>query len=167
MIISTEFENTHYGVQEAAGSNPVTRTNSKRRCMAPLFACRFEPAASHFNPPPACRASAGRPLVQIQSLGPRRSKVRFAPTSFYVCVTKDAIRPLPCSSFPTATRCAGLTVGRPPWGQLSPLCHWEISILTVPSAPEQGSLCSGVFLCPRRSPEDVCRAEGNIMPRAS
>ena len=26
MIISTEFENTHYGVQEAAGSNPVTRT---------------------------------------------------------------------------------------------------------------------------------------------
>jgi hypothetical protein len=26
MIISTEFENKHYGVQEAAGSNPVTRT---------------------------------------------------------------------------------------------------------------------------------------------
>ena len=62
MIISTEFENTHYGVQEAAGSNPVTRTNSKGICMAPLFACRFEPAASHFNPPPAGGriASAGR-----------------------------------------------------------------------------------------------------------
>ena len=39
---------------------------------------------------------------------PRRSKVRFAPTSFYARDKKDVIRPRPCSSFPTATRCAGL-----------------------------------------------------------
>ena len=39
---------------------------------------------------------------------PRRSKVRFAPTSFYAYGKKDVIRPLPCSSFPNRTRCAGL-----------------------------------------------------------
>ena len=48
---------------------------------------------------------------------PRRSKVRFAPASFYACGKKDVIRPLPCSSFPTATRCAGLAVGGPPCGR--------------------------------------------------
>ena len=42
---------------------------------------------------------------------PRRSKVRFAPTSFYACGKKDVIRPLPCSSFPNRTRCAGLRFG--------------------------------------------------------
>ena len=42
---------------------------------------------------------------------PRRSKVRFAPTSFYAYGKKDVIRPLPCSSFPNRTRCAGLRFG--------------------------------------------------------
>ena len=41
---------------------------------------------------------------------PRRSKVRFAPTSFYSHGKKNAIRPLPCSSFPTATCFTGLAV---------------------------------------------------------
>ena len=61
---------------------------------------------------------------------PRRSKVRFAPTSFYACGKKDVIRPLPCSSFPTATRCAGLAVGRPPCGRhFSPLkCRFYPSL---------------------------------------
>ena len=44
----------------------------------------------------------------------------FAPTSFYTCGKKDVIRPLPCSSFPTATR--WLAVGGPPCGRhFSPL----------------------------------------------
>ena len=58
-----------------------------------------------------------RPRVRIPPSAPRRSKVRFAPTSFYACGKKDVIRPLPCSSFPTATRCAGLAVGGPPCGR--------------------------------------------------
>ena len=36
---------------------------------------------------------------------------RFAPTFFYSCGTKNVIRPLPCSSFPNRTRCAGLRFG--------------------------------------------------------
>ena len=62
-------------------------------------------------PPPKCR----KYLFHVALT--RRSKVRFAPTSFYACGKKDAIRPLPCSSFPTATRCAGLAVGGPPCGR--------------------------------------------------
>ena len=46
--------------------------------------------------------------VRFPSPAPRRSKVRFAPTSFYARGKKDVIRPLPCSSFPTATRCAAV-----------------------------------------------------------
>ena len=38
------------------------------------------------------------------SPAPRRSKARFAPTSFYVNSKKDVIRPLPCSSFPNHNR---------------------------------------------------------------
>ena len=38
--------------------------------------------------------------VRFPPPAPRRSKVRFAPTPFYACGKKDAIRPLPCSSFP-------------------------------------------------------------------
>ena len=60
--------------------------------------------------------------VRFPSPAPRRSKVRFAPTSFYARGKKDVIRPLPCSSFPTATRYAGLAVGGPPCGRhFSPL----------------------------------------------
>ena len=61
-----------------------------------------------------------RARVRIPPSAPRRSKVRFAPTSFYACGKKDVIRPLPCSSFPTATRCAGLAVGGPPCGRHFP-----------------------------------------------
>ena len=58
------------------------------------------------------------PGVRVSPLGQRRSKVRFAPASFYAWGTKDAIRPLPCPSFPTSIRCAGLAVGVPPCGRL-------------------------------------------------
>ena len=36
---------------------------------------------------------------------------------FMPMAKKDVIRPLPCSSFPTAPRCAGLAVGGPPCGR--------------------------------------------------
>ena len=55
--------------------------------------------------------------VRIPPAAPRRSKVRFAPTSFYAYGKKDVIRPLPCSSFPTATHFVGLAVGVPPCGR--------------------------------------------------
>ena len=66
--------------------------------------------------------AGNRTWVRIPPSPPRRSKVRFAPTSFYAYGKKDVIRPLPCSSFPTATRCAGLAVGGPSCGRhFSPL----------------------------------------------
>ena len=66
--------------------------------------------------------------VRFPSPAPRRSKVRFAPTSFYARDKKDVIRPLPCSSFPTATRCAGLAVGGPPCGRhFSPLSNIDFN----------------------------------------
>ena len=46
---------------------------------------------------------------------PRRSKVRFAPTFFYSCGTKE--RHLP-ASLHLCSHCAGLTVGGPPCGRL-------------------------------------------------
>ena len=49
--------------------------------------------------------------VRIPPAAPRRSKVRFAPTSFYAYGKKDVIRPLPCSSFPNRNRFAGLRFG--------------------------------------------------------
>ena len=67
MIISTEFENTHYGVQEAAGSNPVTRTTWKGKrkrfpfCMPDLDQRPLAPEARQIPPPAGGRiASAGR-----------------------------------------------------------------------------------------------------------
>ena len=65
------------GVQEAAGSNPVTRTNNRESTSVDsllFFACR-KPAASCIS------IAAGKamlrmafPLVRIQSLGPLRPK---------------------------------------------------------------------------------------------
>ena len=49
--------------------------------------------------------------VRISPSPPRRSKVRFAPALFYACAQKNAIRPLPCSSSPSRTCCAGLRLG--------------------------------------------------------
>ena len=76
-----------------------------------------------------------RSPVRIWLSAPRRSKVPFAPTSFYATGKKDVIRPLPCSSFPTATRCAGLAVGGPPCGRH--VSSLRISILTAPSRSSQ------------------------------
>ena len=78
--------------------------------------------------------------VRLPPRAPRRSKVRFAPTSFYARGKKDVIRVLPCSPFPTATRCAKLAVGGPPCGRhVSPLrnigfirpFHIGVSVLSL------------------------------------
>ena len=54
---------------------------------------------------PASRTNIGASIVSL------------APT-FFLCQWQSAlIRPLPCSSFPTATCCAGLAVGGPPCGR--------------------------------------------------
>ena len=45
------------------------------------------------------------------------AKSALRPRSFLPLPEKNVIRPLPCSSFPTATRCAGPAVGRPPCGR--------------------------------------------------
>ena len=45
------------------------------------------------------------------------SKSALRPRLFMPMAKKDVIRPLPCSSFPTAPRCAGLAVGGPPCGR--------------------------------------------------
>ena len=72
--------------------------------------------------------------VRVPPSAPRRSKVRFAPVFFLPAAKKDAIRTLPCSSFPTATRFAGSQLaGRPAGGK------------------KRGRpLCSGVFFCLRQ-----------------
>ena len=72
MIISTEFENTHYGVQEAAGSNPVTRTTSEKRPLcSDVFLCLWQKktsSARSLAPPFQLRPAAlgsqlvGRPV---------------------------------------------------------------------------------------------------------
>ena len=71
------------GVQEAAGSNPVTRTTSEQAVYRLL-----------------------RLFLKVSARSRR------------------------CSSFPTATRCAGLAVGRPPCGRhFSPLkCRFYPSL---------------------------------------
>ena len=50
--------------------------------------------------------------------------------TFYAYGKKDVIRPLPCSSFPTATRFAERAVGEPPHGRHFSFLT-EISILTA------------------------------------
>ena len=45
-----------------------------------------------------------KPVRLFWQRNTRRSKVRFAPTSFYACGKKDVIRSLPCSSPPNRTR---------------------------------------------------------------
>ena len=56
---------------------------------------------------------------------PRRSKVRFAPTSFYTYGKKDVIRPLPCSSLPNRNRWRWVAV----W---VPKCAWVSFLSTLP-----------------------------------
>ena len=53
----------------------------------------------HSSAGQSARFTSVRSWVQVPLSPPRRSKVRFAPASFFACGRKEAIRPLPCSSF--------------------------------------------------------------------
>ena len=74
--------------------------------------------------------------VRVRSPAPRGRKVRFATTSFYACSKKVVIRPLPCSSVPTATRFAGLAVGGPPCGRLFYKHQGALIFLLLLSKPD-------------------------------
>ena len=74
-----------HGVQEAAGSNPVTRTTEHLLEEAgALFFCRPAPnqrppaPKARFNPPlPGGQAQPALPLVRIQSLGPNNDNPNY------------------------------------------------------------------------------------------
>ena len=81
------------GVQEAAGSNPVTRTKRKRVSKDTLFLLGSGERFVHQRPlaiqstaakRPGRRPSPHRPLVQIQSLGPEKRGYRKIPSFFWV-----------------------------------------------------------------------------------
>ena len=103
------------------GSSPTTGTSSSQasyRLRRVFYAphqnsSRAHSAASRFRTGFASldSGSGKKRRYPDESHLTRRSKVRFAPTFFYSCGTKNVIRPLPCSSFPNRTRCAGLRFG--------------------------------------------------------
>src|SRR5699024_12023079 len=66
---------------------------------------------------------------------PCRCKVRFAPASFLSLDKKDAIRPLPCSSFPNGNRNRWVAI----WVTANGTHAFTFSM------PVQSPLCSGVF----------------------
>ena len=95
----------------AVGSNPTLSATlifgQNCICHLHLQPCRSTQVAIRGSPAKGV-VGLNRARVRIPPSAPRRSKVRFAPTSFYAYGKKDVIRPLPCSSFPNRTRCAGL-----------------------------------------------------------
>ena len=94
--------------------------------------------------------------VRVSSLAPRRSKVRFAPTSFYACGTKRRHPPAPLlllSNRDPLRWARGW--GRPTGGSFSFL---ERSVFIAPSTSEQSPLCSDVFLCLRHKKTSSARS---------
>ena len=65
------------------------------------------------KPQPLCWVAVW--VRRFAAVSPAKSALR--PRSFLPLPEKNVIRPLPCSSFPTATRCAGLAVGGLPCGR--------------------------------------------------
>ena len=103
--------------------------------------------------------------VRIPPSPPRRSKVRFAPTSFYACGKKDVIRPLPCSSFPTTTRCAGLAVGGPPCGR--PFSRLRNIDFSCPGQQSLGNTCfPRIFLFLLQTSEQRAKRQKSQIGRA-
>ena len=110
------------GVQEAAGSNPVTRTKRQeyRKVLLSFGMQRqSEPAASCKYNPAALRPASGvyrrrRPLVQIQSLGPKdRSTERYS--CLLVCSVRVNQRPLANIIRPPCGRRAAFTAADGRW----------------------------------------------------
>ena len=108
----------HYG---RAGSSPASRTSSSqatyRLRRAFSFHCKAHRALILLllasKPQPLCWVAVW--IRRFAAVSSAKSALR--PRSFLPLAEKNVIRPLPCSSFPTATRCAGLAVGRPPCGR--------------------------------------------------
>ena len=94
--------------------------------------------------------------VRVSSLAPRRSKVRFAPTSFYACGTKRRHPPAPLLllSNRDPLRWARGWI-RPTGGSFSFL---ERSVFIAPSTSGQSPLCSDVFLCLRHKKTSSARS---------
>ena len=112
--------------QHRAGSSPATGTRTPQKGAALLGSSLLqagglepiavEPASGRFRPPVRTLGATaifaeGKNAYRARPPAPRRSKVRFAPTSFYAHGKKDVIRPLPCSSFPNRTHFVGLRFG--------------------------------------------------------
>ena len=98
--------------------------------------CSSFPTATRFAGSQLAGRPAGGILLQSEVSGGPRSfqaggAVRFAPAFFSACGKKDAIRTLPCSSFPTATRFAGSQLAGRPAGGI--LLQSEVSGVPVPS----------------------------------
>ena len=148
-----QIEPAALGFDLVLGVSPeVSASILLRRFLKPPFARFVVAPLQRLRPPYGCDV-------------PRRGKVRFAPTSFCAYGKNDVIRPLPCSSFPNRTRCAGLRfgIGRKP-GSLGiytvatfsrtafrSFCRGAASKAAAPiwlrcSAPGQSPLCSGAFL---------------------
>ena len=103
--------------------------------------------------------------VRVPPPAPRRSKVRFAPTSFYACGTKRRHPPAPLL----------LLSNRDPlrwarsWGHPAGASFPEISVFIVPSTSGQSPLCSGVFFSPNKSavrlrPNVSCESYNRRLP---
>ena len=107
--------------QGRAGSTPASRTSSSqatyRLRRAFSFHCKAHRALILLllasKPQPLCWVAVW--VRRFAAVSSAKSALR--PRSFLPLPEKNVIRPLPCSSFPTATRCAGLAVGRPPCGR--------------------------------------------------
>ena len=107
--------------QGRAGSTPASRTSSSqalyRLRRAFSFHCKAHRALILLllasKPQPLCWVAVW--VRRFAAVSSAKSALR--PRSFLPLAEKNVIRPLPCSSFPTATRCAGLAVGRPPCGR--------------------------------------------------
>lgn len=105
--------------------------------------------------------------VRVSSLEPRRSKVRFAPTSFYACGTKRRHPPAPwlLLSNRDPLRWAR-SWGHPAGASFS---FPEISVFIVPSTSGQSPLCSDVFFSPNKSavrlrPNVSCESYNRRLP---
>ena len=107
--------------QGRAGSTPASRTSSSqasyRLRRAFSFHCKAHRALILLllasKPQPLCWVAVW--VRRFAAVSSAKSALR--PRSFLPLPEKNVIRPLPCSSFPTATRCAGPAVGRPPCGR--------------------------------------------------
>ena len=151
---------------------PSAPRRSKVRFAPTSFLCLWQkktPSARSLAPPfqlrPALLARSWQAALRAAFFSNRRSRVSpFLPGRgpsallrrlFYAYGKKDAIRTLPCSSFPTATRFAGSQLAGRPAGGI--LLQSEVSGVPVPSRPGGPSALLRYFLSPAK---DAIRTPG-------